>query len=100
MMKKELYLTILYDYYSPLLSLKQRKYFESYYFDNLSLGEISINLNVSRNAIHKQLKKIAEILINYEKMLNLYEKDEQIKKILEKVTDKELKQEIEEILKI
>ena len=31
------YLIILYDYYSELFNTGQRDYFESYYFDNLSL---------------------------------------------------------------
>ena len=35
------YIIILYDYYSELLSDKQRLYFEEYYFNNLSLTEIS-----------------------------------------------------------
>ena len=55
-MEKEVYLTILFDYYGKLLTEKQQRYFSYYYFDNLSLGEIKDNLNISRNAIHTQLK--------------------------------------------
>ena len=51
-MEKREYLIILYDFYSELLSDKQKEHFEDYYFNNLSLGEISENENVSRNAIH------------------------------------------------
>ena len=40
-MKEREYLIILYDFYSELLNDKQRQYFEDYYFNNLSLGEIS-----------------------------------------------------------
>ena len=58
-MEKEIYLTILFDYYGELLTEKQQTYFKNYYFDNLSLAEISENLNVSRNAIHKELKYIS-----------------------------------------
>lgn len=35
-MDKEIYLTGLYDYYSELLTDKQKLYFEDYYFNNLS----------------------------------------------------------------
>ena len=31
-MEKEVYLTILFDYYGKLLTEKQQKYFSSYYF--------------------------------------------------------------------
>ena len=54
------YLIILYDYYSELFNEKQRSYFEDYYFNNLSLGEISDNIEISRNAIHKVIKNIEE----------------------------------------
>ena len=47
----------LYDLDSNLLTEKQKNYFEDYYFMDLSLAEIAENNNVSRNAIHKRLKK-------------------------------------------
>ena len=98
-MEKEVYLTILFDYYGKLLTEKQQKYFSYYYFDNLSLGEIKDNLNISRNAIHKQLKVIEEKLINYEKVLHIYEKDKKLEKIIEKIEDKKIKKEIKDIIK-
>ena len=60
------YLIILYDYYGELLSDNQKKYFEEYYFDNLSLSEISENVGKSRNAIHKSIKTVEEKLLFYE----------------------------------
>ena len=57
-MEKEIYYNNLFDYYGELLNEKQQEYFKYYYFDNLSLSEIADNLNLSRNAIHKQLKQI------------------------------------------
>ena len=55
---EQITLTILYDYYKELLTNKQREYFEDYYFDNLTLSEIADNNDVSRNAIHKQIKDV------------------------------------------
>ena len=52
-----LYIISLYDIYNSLLTDKQKLYFEDYYFNNLSLSEMSENYEVSRNAIHKQIKK-------------------------------------------
>ena len=33
----------LYDLYFELLTDKQKEYFEEYYFDDLSIGEIALN---------------------------------------------------------
>ena len=85
-------LIILYDYYENLLSDKQKEYFSLYYFDNLSLSEISENLSVSRNAIHKSLKSIESLLLDYEDKLKIYDKTKKIEKIIKgsKVEDKVL----------
>ena len=62
-MEKMIYLNLLYDYYKGLFTIKQQNYFEDYYYNNLSLGEIAENNNVSRNAVHNQLK-IVENRVN------------------------------------
>ena len=91
------YLTNLYDIYSLLLNDKQKEYFEYYYFDNQSLGEISENVNVSRNAIYKQLKTVENKLLFYEEKLKLYEKSNKLEYIIENEKDKELKNKLEEL---
>lgn len=91
------YLIILYDYYSELLNEDNKKYFEDYYFDNLSLGEIAENNNISRNAIHKHIKSTENKLLFYEEKLKLYEKDLKIKEVINKITDKNIKEELENI---
>lgn len=88
-------LILLYDYYKDLLSNSQKDYFEKYYFDNLSLSEISENLNVSRNAVHKQVKVVEEKLVFFEEKLKLIEKHN---KILSEIKDEKLKEKITEIL--
>lgn len=94
-MEKRDYLIILYDLYGELLNDKQKQYFEEYYFNNLSLGEISENLNISRNAIHKVLQSVEEKLQFYEEKLKLYKKS----KIIYDIIEKESSQEIKKILK-
>ena len=64
-MEDRIYLTMLYDIYGDLLTEKERKYFEAYYFDNLSLGEISENILLSRNAIYKNIKTSSDKLYFY-----------------------------------
>ena len=82
-------ITILYDYYSELLTEKQKLYFEDYYFYNLSLQEIAENNKISRNAVHKSLKDIVNKLNYYEEKLKLYEKGKEINKLIENKIYKE-----------
>ena len=92
------YLIILYDYYGELLSDIQREYFEEYYFDNLSLSEISENDGKSRNAIHKGIKGSCSKLYEYENKLRLYEKRKKISKIINNIDDDETRKELEELI--
>jgi hypothetical protein len=87
-------LVLLYDYYGELLSESQRNYFEDYYFNNLSLSEIADNLDVSRNAVHKQIKVSSDKLYDFEKKLKVIEKTNKIKKIASKIEDKKIQKEI------
>lgn len=97
-MNEREYLIILYDFYGELLSDKQREYFEDYYFNNLSLGEISENEDVSRNAVHKSIKKVESELYNYEEKLRLYKKAEELNVIANEIKDEDLKERIKNIL--
>ena len=86
----------LYDLYFELLTDKQKEYFEEYYFDDLSIGEIALNHEVSRNAVHDQLKKVIKNLEDYENKLNLLKK---IKMIQELELEESVKENIIEIIK-
>lgn len=96
-MDERTYLTILYDYYGDLLNDKQHTYFEEYYFNNLSLSEISENYHVSRNAIHKQLKSIESDLINFESKLHLFDKGVKLDKIISNIKDDKIKKQLENL---
>ena len=97
-MNKKFYLNTLYDYYKDLFTDKQKLYFEQYYWEDLSLAEIAENNNVSRNAIHNQLKIIEDRLIELENILKLNEKQEKIMDVLSKKADKKLLEEIKRIM--
>ena len=75
-MDHRLYLISLYDIYGELLTKKQQEYFEDYYFNNLTLSEISEIYNVTRTAVHNQLKESEEKLEYYESILKTREKNE------------------------
>lgn len=97
-MDKQDKLILLFDYYGDLLSESQRNYFESYYFDNLSLSEIGENYNVSRNAVSKDLKLASEKLNNYEEKLKIISRDDKLRKLASKIEDKTIKEKIMNIL--
>ena len=97
-MDKNTKLVLLYDYYSSLLTEKQQEYFEDYYFNNLTLSEISENNDVSRNAVHKQIKEVEEKLNYYEEKLNLFDKNKKISEILKNCSDENLIKQIEDLI--
>ena len=94
----KVYLNEIYIYYRELFTEKQQMYFDDYYMNDLSLSEIAENYNVSRNAIHNQLKIVEEKILYYEKILGLKRKKEEINKMLQGKLDKKLLEEINELL--
>jgi predicted DNA-binding protein YlxM (UPF0122 family) len=86
----------LYDLYFELLTDKQKQYFEEYYFDDFSISEIAENHEISRNAVHDQLKKVIKNLEDYELKLGLLKK---IKTIEQLEIDSNIKENILEIIK-
>ncbi len=96
-MEDIVYYSELYDLYKNLLTDKQREYFEEYYFNNLSLQEISENEGISRNAIHKMIKNIENKLYFYEDKLELYKKNQKLSKILEDNSIDNIKKEISKL---
>ncbi|AHB36656.1 hypothetical protein SAPIS_v1c08110 [Spiroplasma apis B31] len=80
---KTIELTSLYDYYKKLLTDKQKKYFELYFFEDLTLHEISLDMSVSRNAVYDSISKTIATLNDLEKNLKLYKKSNIIKEKIE-----------------
>ena len=92
------YLIDLYDIYGELLTDKQQQYFEDYYFENLSLQEISENYNIRRNAIYNSLKDVKNKLELYESKLKINQKNKKLKEIVTIIDDKKIKKELEELI--
>ena len=97
-MEDYIYYGELYDLYQQLLTDKQRAYFEDYYFQNLSLGEMAENYNVSRNAIFKQLHIVTDKLKEYEEKLQLLEKRKQLEEISQAIDNLDIKKKLEELI--
>ena len=65
-LEKKQRVNLLMDLYEDLLTEKQREYLDLYYHEDLSLSEISLIKNVSKNAVFDNLKKACLHLENYE----------------------------------
>ena len=87
-LEKSIYINELYDLYGSLLTKKQQEIIELYYCDELSLGEISEQLEVSRNAIFDCLKKGIKQLENYENNLKLYQKNKELDEFFNEMKEK------------
>ena len=61
----------LYDFYSELLSQKQKQYLNDYFFNDLSLTEIAENYEISKQAVSNNIKRTIIELEQFEEKLNL-----------------------------
>ena len=98
MMDDVVYFNDLYDLYGDLLTDKQKEYFEDYYFNNLSFSEMAENYDVSRNAIFKQIHIVTDKLKEYEDKLHLLSKKNKLIEIIDKIDNKDIKEELEKII--
>ena len=103
-LEKKQRVNLLMDLYEDLLTEKQREYLDLYYHEDLSLSEISLIKNVSKNAVFAQildvsrnavfdnLKKAVHSLENYEEKLNLLERRQKRLEIIDDL-EKDIKEE-------
>ncbi len=90
----------LYDLYKNLLTNRQREIFELYYFDDLSLFEISEKINITRVAVHNSIKSTEDNLVIFEEKLNILEKNKKINNLLENFNNLNPNEFLEKLKKI
>lgn len=66
--------TYLYDFYGELLNEHQQKIFEAFVFEDLSLGEIAEEQDISRQAVFDLIKRATKKLEEYENKLHLLQR--------------------------
>ena len=64
----------LYDFYGELLNEHQRRIYEDFVFNDLSLGEIASCEGISRQGVHDLIKRCNKMLEGYEEKLHLVER--------------------------
>ena len=91
-------LTNLFDIYESLLTDREKEIFKYYYYEDLSLSEISENLNITRTGVFNTLKKVEEKLLQYEYNLKLMSIKSTLKSLLEESDIEVIKNKLKKII--
>lgn len=74
-------INLLFDFYEPLLTEKQRTFLKYYFHDDYSLGEIAAESGISRQAVYEHVKRAEQVLEGYEAKLHLLAKHETMQQL-------------------
>ena len=93
--EKNLRVSVLLDYYSPLLTDKQKDVIDLYYNDDLSLSEIAEHEGITRQGVRDSIKRGEQTLFEMEEKFRLAERSEKYYEIIKEVAKlaSEIKQE-------
>lgn len=80
-------MTLLFDYYGELLTQRQRTVFDLRHNQDLSLGEIAAELQVSRQGVHDNLNRAEALLRNMEEKTGCVRRDMAMRKSVRKIRD-------------
>ena len=64
-MEEKIEQAYLYDFYGELLNEHQRRIYEDFVFNDLSLGEIADEEGISRQGVHDMVKRCTKTLEGY-----------------------------------
>ena len=79
-------MTLLFDYYGDLLTERQKLCFDMRYNQDLSLSEIALELNVSRQGVFDNLSRTEALLKNMEKKTGCVSRDLRCRKTMEQIS--------------
>ena len=83
--KNPVIMTLLFDYYGGMLTVKQSEVYESYHGADLSLAEIAENLGITRQGVHDLLSRAEKTLLNLEDKLGFVQRFEIQKNTTERI---------------
>ena len=87
MKQDALHMTLLFDCYGELLTEKQKTYFDLYYNQDLSLGEIAEEVGISRQGVHDFLVRSEQTLLELEQKLGCVAKEHKLQTLLQTIAD-------------
>ena len=82
-----LQMTLLFDYYGDLLTERQRMCIDMRYNQDMSLGEIAQELQVSRQGVYDNLNRAEALLTNMEQKTGCVRRDLQCRKVLQTIEE-------------
>ncbi len=97
---KNLDFVLLLDVYECMLTERQRELMEYYYWEDMSLGEISENSGITRQAVRDSIKRAEQTLSGLEEKLGLAEKIVKCKSIFNEISELSAKRKSENFEKI
>ena len=87
-MKNQAYrMTMLFDFYGDILTERQKEFYDLYYNEDLSLGEIAENYNITRQGVRDVIVRAEATLTELEDKTGLIKRFHTMKNQLQQVRD-------------
>ena len=84
-MKRMVEYALLYDFYGALLKDKNRKIFEDYMFNDMSLAEIALEAEITRQGVSDIVRRSGRKLMEFEDSLGLIRRFDRAKELAHSV---------------
>ena len=84
-MDKSIEISLLFDFYSKLLSDKKRTAAQLYFNDDLSLSEVAEHMGITRQGVSDLIRRTESELYDFEDKLGIYSRFEAINKSAERI---------------
>ncbi len=84
--EKNLQISVLLDYYSQMLTDKQRDVIDLYYNEDLSLSEIAEHEKITRQGVRDSIKRGEQTLFEMEEKFHLAEKSVKFYAMIDEIT--------------
>lgn len=85
--EKDLRVSILLDYYAPMLTEKQRDVIDLYYNEDLSLSEIAEHEAITRQGVRDSIKRGEQTLYDMEEKFHLAERSEKFGAVMNEIAE-------------
>lgn len=83
--EKDLRVSVLLDYYAPMLTDKQRDVIDLYYNEDLSLSEIAEHEKITRQGVRDSIKRGEQTLYEMEEKFHLAERSDKYSDFIKEI---------------